>query len=81
MHFNPFIVLGLGLFGSLVAANAGYTGSCKNVQLAQRANVGWVLSASCARAGSTHPPYNDGAAVNIESCFANEGGNLVARIG
>lgn len=82
MHTKNFAALALVALGQLavgVSANAGYAGSCTNIQIyPPDGNTNyWKIAADCTNnAGQT----NLNTKINIDSCFSNSNGSLIAQL-
>ena len=81
MHFINLLnlaFLALSYFTLDVIADSDYAASCNSISIYDSPNVPhWTIFANCAEESGI---YNVGAAINIGSCFANVGGQLVGRV-
>jgi hypothetical protein len=84
MQFNTLPTLALLVsshFCLKVAANSAYAASCNSIYIysPEPPNTDyWTISANCAMEDGV---YNVGTEINIDSCFVNAGGTLVAQLG
>lgn len=74
-----FVLLTLSHFALNAAANSGYAASCNSIGIltADSHNSDNLITGNCRE---TSGIYNVGPEININSCFINSGGNLVAQV-
>lgn len=70
----PVLLLALSPF-SLVTANSGFGSTCNSIRL-YFASSGVVFFANCRQPSGVHKV---GVSIQLDSCFANSNGKLVAR--
>ena len=78
MHFKTSPLLILLSYLSRAAADSGYWGSCNSITVSFALSTRtWEISGNCR---DTSGIYNVGNSINIDSCFINASGNLVAQL-
>ena len=77
MHLKTSIPLMLLSLITKATADSGYGASCNSIDYYNAANGCKSIFANCAYPDGT---YHVDAVINPNSCFANDNGNLVARL-
>lgn len=82
MHFITLPTLAFlasSYFALDVFADSGYGQSCNSIMDYHSGNAPyWTIIANCEEISGA---YNVNNFINMDSCFANDGGNLVGRLG
>jgi hypothetical protein len=76
MHLPTLTALALGL-GGLVSADSGFYGTCHNFSRLAGTDRPVHMFADCK---TTAGDYTVGMTINLDSCFGNAGGRLVAQL-
>ncbi|KAM0717696.1 hypothetical protein Q7P37_007548 [Cladosporium fusiforme] len=77
MHLPTLATFVLGL-GGLVSADSGFFATCHNFSKLKGADRPVHFWGDCRMSGKG--PWNVGATINLDSCFGNSGGRLVAQL-
>ncbi|PTB43806.1 hypothetical protein M441DRAFT_132031 [Trichoderma asperellum CBS 433.97] len=78
-NFAALALVALAQFSVGVFANSGYAASCKNIQIyPPDGNTNyWKIAADCT---NNAQQTNLNTKINIDSCFSNSNGSLVAQL-
>jgi hypothetical protein len=78
MHFKNLLPLALLSHLSRVAADSGYWATCNSIGVGYAlSDHTWEITGNCEEISGI---YNVNNGINIDSCFINAGGNLVAQL-
>lgn len=79
MHFinlSKLAFLALSYFALDVVADSGYANSCNSITWYHSIRGEYSIIANCAYENGT---FNVDDSINLDLCFANDGGNLVGQ--